>query len=298
MKEFVVSCVQFSVVPNDVVHNLDKATHWLRVAAYAHEAELVVFPESVTTGFTPGMAAAQFWDLVDPIPGASTELIQAEAERLGVYVVFSTYERGEERPIIYNTVLLIGPNGDILGRYRKTHPFPTERLEAGGWTTPGNEVVVVDTPLAKIGLICCYDGDFPELSRCCALRGAEVIARPSAFMRSFDIWNITNCARAYDNHVYMLACNAVGPDAGGNYYFGHSMIVSPTAQVLAQARGTEEVISHRLNTEPIKYLTHGSRTPMMFDHLEDRNVAVYKDILREGRSPFEPSQRIPYRRPA
>ena len=73
----------------------------------------------------------------------------------------------------------------------------------------------------------CYDGDFPELYRAEAIMGAEVICRPSALLRSFEIWELTNRARAYDNHVYIVACNAVGPDAGGNYYFGHSMIVDP-----------------------------------------------------------------------
>ena len=114
-----------------------------------------------------------------------------------------------------------------------THLFPVERQAAGGWSTPGVEPVVVETPLAAIGITICYDGDFPELYRCEAVHGAEVIVRPSARLRSFEIWEMTNKARAYDNHVYIAACNAIGPDAGGHYYFGHSMIISPIAQTLA-----------------------------------------------------------------
>ena len=78
--------------------------------------------------------------------------------------------------------------------------------------------------------------------------GAEVIVRPSALLRSFEIWDLTDRARAYDNHVYIVACNAVGADAGANYYFGHSMIVDPIAHSLAQARGTGR--GHLRRTRP------------------------------------------------
>ncbi|WP_343408541.1 hypothetical protein [Candidatus Amarolinea dominans] len=77
----------------------------------------------------------------------------------------------------------------------------------------------------------------------------------------------------------MVSCNAVGPDAGGNYYFGHSMIVSPIAHKLAQARGTEEVAFAELDPDPIKFITYGTPSPMIFDHLRDRNLAAYQNIL-------------------
>jgi len=174
--------------------------------------------------------------------------------------------------------------------YRKTHLFPTERVAAGGWSTPGDQAVVVDTELATIGLSICYDGDFPELFRAMAVRGAEVVVRPSALLRSFEIWEMVNRARAYDNHVYVVACNAVGTDAGGLHYFGHSMIVSPIARTLALARGVDEVVAAELDPDPIKHVTYGSRAPMIFDHLEDRNLAAYEGILTPARSRFEPAR--------
>jgi hypothetical protein len=94
----------------------------------------------------------------------------------------------------------------------------------------------------------------------------------------------------------MVCVNSVGPDAGENYFFGNSMIVNPIAQKIAQARGGEEIISAKLDPDPIKYVTYGAKSPMIFDHLQDRNVGVYKEILSEGKSPFEPSKRIPYKR--
>lgn len=296
MKEFIVAGVQLSIIPNDVEANLNKCGAWLQRAVEEHQADLIVFQETVTTGFTPNIAVEDLYDLVDHIPGRTTQLLQELAKKFGVHVVFGTYERGPERPVVYNSSVLIDDKGEVIGVYRKTHPFPTERLEGGGWCTPGDEAVVVDTKLGKIGMIICYDGDFPELSRVLALQGAEIITRPSALMRSFDIWDLTTRARAYDNHVYMVAVNSVGPDAGGNYYFGNSMIVDPTAWKLAQARGGDEIISARLSPDPLRYVTTGSTSPMIFDHIEDRNVKVYQSILQEGQSAFEPSKRIPYKR--
>ncbi len=294
MKEFIAAAVQIAVKPNDINYNLEKIGFWLRTAVKEHDAELVVFPESVTTGFAPGMPSEEFYDLLNYIPGPETEQIGALARELKVHVVLPVYEKGKEKNVIMNSSVLINDEGEIAGIYRKTHPFPTERLGGGGWTTPGKEAVIVDTKLGKIGMIICYDGDFPELSRVLAIQGAEIITRPSALLRSFEIWDMTNKARAYDNHVYVVAANSVGADAGNNYYFGSSMIISPIARKLAQARGTEEIISAKLDPNPLKHVTYGSSSPMIFDHLEDRNLEVYKDILKKAKSPFEPAKRISY----
>ena len=294
MKEFIAAAVQIAVKPNDVNYNLEKTCFWLKTAVKEHNAELVVFPESITTGFAPGMPPEEFYDLLNYIPGPETDQIGALARELKVHVALPMYEKGKEKNVIMNSSILINDEGEIAGIYRKTHPFPTERLGGGGWTTPGKEAVVVDTKLGKIGMIICYDGDFPELSRVLAIQGAEIITRPSALLRSFEIWDMTNKARAYDNHVYVVAVNSVGADAGNNYYFGSSMIISPIAQKLAQARGTEEIISAKLDPNPLKHVTYGSNSPMIFDHLEDRNLEVYKDILKEAKSPFEPAKRISY----
>jgi len=297
MKEFIAACVQIAVMPNDVKANLDKAVHWLEKAANEYDADLVVFPETYTTGFDTALDANALWDLVDTIPGRVTEPIQRAAKSLGVHVVWPTYSRGAERGVVYNSAALINAKGDLVGVYNKTHPFPGERLDCGGWTTPGNRADVYETELGTIGMIICYDGDFPELSRLLAVKGAEVIARPSALLRSFDIWHLTTAARAYDNHVYMVATNSVGPDAKQNYYFGNSMIVNPIAWRLAQARGGEEIIAAKLEPQPLKYVTTGSHALQIFDHLEDRNLELYEDILRAARSRFEIGKRLERKTP-
>jgi predicted amidohydrolase len=286
MQRFTAACVQFIVNPHNYEANIDKALHFIDKAIADHQPKLIVFPESITTGFGIDKNIEDFYNSIDFVPGRLTDAVCEKAAQEKVYIVWPTYERSIEKNVIYNSVLLINDEGLIVGKYRKTHLFPTERIENGGWSTPGNEVIVVDTPIAKIGLICCYDGDFPELSRSCALKGAEIIVRPSAFLRSFEIWELTNKARAYDNHVYMLSTNAVGPDAKGNNYFGHSMIVSPTAETLALCRGSEEIVATELDPNPLAYIGNGSKAPMLFNHIEDRNLSVYNNILQPAKSTF------------
>jgi predicted amidohydrolase len=293
MQEFVAACVQIAITPNDVQANIKKGIIWLEKAVSEHEAELVVFPETVTTGYETNLTPEELWDLVDEAPGRITHDIQAAAKNLGVHVVWPTYRRAGERGAVYNSAILIGPDGEIIGIYDKTHPAPWERTDGGGWVQVGSRADVFETALGSIGMIICYDGDFPELSRLLAVKGAEIIVRASALQRSYEIWYITNAARAYDNHVYIVASNLIGPDACDNYGFGHSMIINPIAWRLAQARGTEEIISAKLDPDPMRYITFGSKNLQTFDHLEDRNLKLYEEILIEARSRFEPGKRFP-----
>lgn len=291
-----VAGIQMAVQPNDVAHNLEKCVALLRRTVAETDAELVVFPETVTTGFSPGMDRRAFHDL---LPSAAELLapVQTVCRELKVHCVFPTYERGREGHI-YNSAFFIDARGRNLGAYRKTHPFPTERLSAKGWTTPGRAYPVFPTPLGTVGIMICYEGDFPEVARILAIQGAQIIARPSALLRSYEIWEMTNLGRAYDNHVYVVAVNAIGSDAAHNHYFGHSMIVSPIAQKLALARGGEDIIYATLQPDPIKRVSYGSDAPMLFDHLHCRNVASYGNYLtRPARSGFDPARRYPLEPP-
>ncbi|MBU1108208.1 MAG: carbon-nitrogen hydrolase family protein [Candidatus Riflebacteria bacterium] len=295
MQKMVAAAVQFSVEPMAVERNMDRAYELISECHKASNANLIVLPESFTTGFTPKGNVEDLWEIVDTIPGRLTDRAVAWAKEFNCYICFPTYERGAKKGIVYNSAALVGPEG-LVGVYRKTHPFPTERLEGGGWTTPGNDSCCFDTALGKIGIVICYDGDFPELARVTALKGAEVICRPSAFMRTFDHWELTNRARAYDNHVYWIATNSVGPDSSGAWFFGSSMIVHPTGVKLSQARSCDEYVWANLDPDPIRTVTPNASAQQWFDHLEDRNVTSYEGIMAIGRSSFEPARRIPYTR--
>jgi deaminated glutathione amidase len=329
MRPFTAAAVQFAPAPGpltaaSVKANLAKAAGLVERCVRASGAELVVLPESCTTGFTPGVPAGVLWELMSSIPGPVTEPLQEAARDLGVHVCLGTYERGEPgpgdlggpgpgdvyppgtepdarpdagpradvpQPAVHNAAVLIGPSGDVLGVYRKTHPFGPEDARRGGWVTPGETVSVVDTPLGRIGMAICFDGDFPELWRIMAAQGAEVICRPSALLRSADIWELTTRARAYDNHVYVVGANAIGTDPAGTFYFGNSMIVSPTATVLARATSHESWVSARLDpATAMPALSPGSSVPQPFDHLAERNLRLYErhaaDLLGPAATTF------------
>ena len=289
MKTFIAAAIQIAPVagelsPSSIDANIEKAVSFIERCVADTGAALVVLPETVTTGFSPGCSPEELWDLVDILPGRLTSPIQEVAKRLGVHIVHATYERGADRGIVYHSSMIILPSGEIAGIYRKTHPFCAEMLSQGGWVVPGNDVCVVDTELGKIGMIICFDGDFPELSRIQGIQGAELIARPSAFLRSADIWELTNRARAYDNHFFMVGANAVGIDPAGTIYFGNSMIVSPIAEVIARASSHECWVSAVIDpSKAMVSLTPGSSVEQPFDHLADRNLDLlekYSDLLK------------------
>lgn len=296
MRAFTAAAVQIAPAPGpltaaSVAANLATCVDFTRRCVQSTGADLVVLPESATTGFTPGVPKEALWELVSALPGAMTEPLQDLARELGVHLCLGTYERGPSPAVVYNSAALIGPTGEVLGVYRKTHPFCSEIVTGGGWVTPGDTVTVVDTDLGRIGMIICFDGDYPELTRIQAVQGAEVILRPSALLRSADIWELTSRARAYDNHVYVVGANAVGVDPAGVLYFGNSHIVTPIAEIVARAATQEGWVSARLDpATALASLTPGSNIGQRFDHLRDRNldlIRTYKDDLeRPARTSF------------
>ncbi len=282
MERFIAACIQMNSLPLRITENIIKIKSSVRKVKDEFNADLIVLPETIVTSFAPDLGISELYELATDIPGNLTDEICDMCKSLRVHIVLPFYEKGHNKEEVYNSAVLIDDNGRIVGTYRKTHPFPTEKNVKAGFQVP-----VFNTRLAKIGIIICYDGDFPELARIMALQGAEIIVRPSAFLRSFEIWDLTNRARAFDNHIYLLATNAVGLDASGNYHYGHSMIVNPIAQKLAQARGGEDVIACELDPDPLRYVSYGSKAPMVYNHLEDRNLDAYgKLILKSAKSPF------------
>lgn len=289
MRAFTAAAIQLNpaqgpLTAESIQTNATHAVQVIRDCVAATRAELVVLPESVTTGFTTGVSVEELWDLVTDVPGPILQPYQDVAAELGIHLCVGTYRRGPERGVVYNSAALIAPDGSVLGVYDKTHPFFSEAATTGGWVTPGQDVVVVDTELGRIGMIICFDGDYPELSRIQAVQGAEVILRPSALLRSADLWELTSRARAYDNHVFIVGSNATGIDPAGVIYFGNSHIVTPTANIIARAASHEGWVAARLDPDQaLGSLTQGSNIGQGFDHLRDRNL----DLIRAHRAELE-----------
>ncbi len=280
MKRFISAIIQFSVKPGDLNTNAKQFEKLARKARKNFQADIIVAPESCLTGFVSTAEKNEILPLTINARHSLCKHFSNLAKEINAHLVVPAYENVHGK--IFNSVFFFDRKGKLrTERYRKTHLFPSERIENGGVCTPGNKAVVINTDIAKFGIIICYDGDFPELSRVTTVKGAEVILRPSALLRPYEIWLLTNRARAYDNHVYVIGANSVGSDYNDVNHFGQSMIVHPNANVIAQARGTDDIIAAELEPDPIKFLSIGSKTPMLFDHLKDRNLSAYGNYLHK-----------------
>jgi deaminated glutathione amidase len=233
----------------DKDRNLATAERLVRAAA-ADGAELVALPEkwNLLAGGEELAAGAE------PLDGPSLTAARGWARELGVHLLAgSISERGEEGEKASNTSVLIGPAGEDLAVYRKIHMFD---VDAGGvsyreseFERPGEELVAAELGGLSLGMTVCYDLRFPELFRILALRGARVIAVPSAFTLATgrDHWEVLLRARAIENQLFVLAPNQVGEAPPHYSSFGRSLIADPWGVVLATAPDGECFVAAELD---------------------------------------------------
>ncbi|MEX0972813.1 MAG: carbon-nitrogen hydrolase family protein [Solirubrobacterales bacterium] len=234
----------------DKARNLAAAERQVRAAA-ADGAELVALPEKWNL-LASGEATAAG---AEPLDGPSLSAARAWARELGIHLLAgSIAELGDGRRDetgagatsrrAFNTSVLIGPDGEDLAAYRKIHLFD---VAAGGveyreseHEQPGSEIVSAPLGELELGLTVCYDLRFPELYRILAVRGAHLIAVPSAFTAATgrDHWEVLLRARAIENQVFVLAPNQAGEAPPRYSSHGHSAIVDPWGELLAAAGGS------------------------------------------------------------
>jgi predicted amidohydrolase len=233
----------------DKAANLEKAEPLVARAA-ATGADVVVLPEKWNAiGDGDVLYAA-----AESLEGGETvELMAGWARHHGITLVGgSIAEQRGGREKLSNTSVAFGPDGDVLGVYRKIHMFDVE-VEGNVYRESeaqeaGDEPVVVQAEW-PIGLTVCYDIRFPELYRILALEGAELVTVPAAFTvpTGRDHWEVLMRARAIENQCYIAAPAQFGMTRPGKPSYGRSLIVDPWGIVLAQAPDQETVISAELD---------------------------------------------------
>lgn len=221
--------------------NLEVASSLVRAAA-ADGAELIVLPEKFNLLGTE----EQMSEGAEVLEGPTLASVSELALELGVWIVAgSIVERlkGEEK--LRNTSALLSPDGEVEAVYRKIHMFDVEvagvTYRESDTEAPGDEIVVSQAADVPLGMAICYDLRFPEVFRILALRGARVIALPSAFTlhTGKDHWEVLVRARAIEDQVFMVAAGQIGKHPPDHESYGRSMIVDPWGVTLAVAPDEE-----------------------------------------------------------
>jgi predicted amidohydrolase len=231
---------------SDIEANLTAADRWIRKAAKLG-ARLVLTPEN-----TPYLGPHERkWEVAQAVDGPWAQHFSALARELQIYLLLgSMVERVDLPGKTANTSLLFGPDGKLLASYRKLHLFDVDvpggvSFRESETVIPGDKVLVVPTDLGALGLSICYDLRFGELYRALVEKGAELLAIPSAFTTATGRahWEVLVRARAIECQAYVLAPGQWGShdDQGLRESYGHSMIVDPWGQVLAQVPDGEGI---------------------------------------------------------
>jgi len=235
-----------------------------RVSALVQEqagADLVVLPELWTTG---AFAYEEFGTEAEPLEGPTYEAMAKAASDAGVWLhAGSIPERDPEGPL-YNTSLVFSPSGDLAAAYRKIHRFGFDKGEAV-LMGAGRELVTVRLPETTVGVATCYDLRFPELFRGLVDAGAETLVVPAGWPeRRRAHWTLLAQARAVENQAFVLACGTAGTHAGVPQA-GHSIVVDPWGEVLAEAGADEEILT--VEFDPAKVATTREQFPALKDRV-------------------------------
>jgi omega-amidase len=225
-----VASVQFHPQLRAVTANLSRMQSWVeQVMAQAPQTELIVFPELSNTGYECGSDFMQLAE--DAASGPSVSFMAKLAQTHGVMIVFGFAEKDpDDASVLYNSAALVGGEGDLIGVYRKVHPFDSEKK----YFKAGSDYPVFDTPIGRLGIMICWDTAFPEVARSYALQGIDILIVPTNWEKPYqDDWDLMTRARALDNIVYVVSANRVGPDETLDW-FGHSNIIDPLGRPIAQ----------------------------------------------------------------
>jgi N-carbamoylputrescine amidase len=252
MSIFSLGLVQMKCAP-DRATNLERAIEKIKALA-AKGAKIVVLPELFLGPYFCQKEDIQTFDLAEPIPGPSSDVLSRTAKEAGVVVVASLFER--RAPGVYhNTAAVFDADGSLLGLYRKMH-IPDDPLYLEKYYfAPGDlGFRVFDTKFAKVGVLVCWDQWYPEAARLTALRGAEVLLYPTAIgwhpkekaeygVAQHRAWETIQRSHAIANGVYVAAVNRVGhegPNNAGLEFWGASFVSDPFGSLLAKAGHADE----------------------------------------------------------
>jgi predicted amidohydrolase len=253
-REVRVAAVQLASGP-EPEENVERATVLVRRAAN-EGARYVQLPEY----FNYRGPTSRYHSVAESVPGATTAHLGALARELGITLhVGSLFERAPALDKSFNTSVIIAPSGEVVATYRKVHLFDVNvpggiEHQESKHIASGDRLVVIEVEGFSLGMSVCFDVRFPELYRALCLDGATVLAVPSSFAVATGRvhWATLLRARAIENEAYVIAAAQAGATSEGVSSYGHSMIIDPWGEVLAESTvDGEDVLLTSINLDEV-----------------------------------------------
>jgi N-carbamoylputrescine amidase len=247
MQDIRIAVVTMNSRVHDTTGNIEKVAVWVKEASM-QQARLICFPELNLTGYHSGETII---DAAQTVPGPASDAIRELANKFNITILAGLAEIDDDKRL-YASHLAVRPDvvahettvsGGAIGIYRKTHLGPPER----DLFTPHDVAPVFTGPGIHYGIQLCYDAHFPELSTSMALAGADAIFIPHASPhgspdQKMDSWMRHLPARAFDNGLFIIACNPCGDNGLGLSFPGVAVVIGPSGNIIASYTGTEEHI--------------------------------------------------------
>jgi len=269
VKDLRIAVVVCNARVGETQQNLDKITTFVKKARKA-ASDIICFPELSITGYSNHAVVS---DIAEPIPGPVSEALSNLAVLNDLLVLAGMAEKGDNGRI-YATHMIAMPDGK-MGIYRKSHIPPPEKEIY----SPGNTIPTFTFKESAFGIQLCYDTHFPELSTKMAIRGAEILFMPHASPRGLAIdkhrsWMRHLTARAFDNSVFVVACNQTGYNGKGLTFPGNAVVLDPAGNIIGQSLSSREtMILVDLKAETFDTI----RSKRMHFFLPNRRPELYSD---------------------
>ncbi|RME45388.1 MAG: carbon-nitrogen hydrolase family protein [Chloroflexi bacterium] len=269
MREVTVAVVQMQPHLADVQTNLERMSDFVEQICLRHKTDLIVFPELITTGYECGV---KFTELAERDSGPIVNFISQRAAEFSTHIVFGMALKERVESILYDAAILVGPDGEFIGDYRKVHLQDEERLAF----RPGYRYRVLECSFGNIGVILGWDLAFPETARSLALDGAEILCVLANWKSPHvDEWRTYLLARAYENSIFVAAANRVGEEYTYSF-FGQSMIVGPRGEIHALVDEPDEGYGvARIDLDQIRAAREE------FQLIQAREPATYRAVVRK-----------------
>ena len=250
-----VACIQMRS-GSDIQENVRSAAALIKEAA-ANGATFVVTPEMTSLLTLCSKTANSL--IKSEAEDEALPVFRRLADKLGIWLQLGSLPIKLESGICANRGYLISDNGEITARYDKIHMFDAAIDQDNVYRESsryraGTKAVVASLPQAKLGMTICYDVRFPHLYRALAKQGAQIISIPAAFIKATGVahWHILTRARAIENGCFILAPGQGGIHPDGRETYGHSLIISPWGDILAEADIDPTVIYADLDMEQVQ----------------------------------------------